>query len=365
MTPPAAGDPGWETRVRGADVPIELFDAELDDHGFAFLERSIMRALRDQTLSDEDLYPLLVRIWTGCVATFDWPRQASHVARRCATTLAAERACELGAFSAPTDRAVQMACDAVVTELGLTSRDLLAVLADNWQELSDHEMPDQRECTLLAFAQHVLLEPVTAACVLTWSVLNSVTEVPDTRQPIACDGWSPAAGDDWRDVVRAELSVLGQPDQQVPDDGDEAGLVLSYARAHVLRTTEEHGRIADSIVRTSGWPGATDLIDPLAHEAVQLALGHRADIDVESDNDDVIDTVQRRLMPGDDTLVAWIRDPAFATVIDPIGSARNGAEMLSQAADWLTWSVSRDAVEAVRATLMPPQAATGQKPAAP
>ena len=148
-----------------------------------------------------------------------------------------------------------------------------------------------------------------------------------------------------------------QADQHVPTDGDEAGLVLSYARAHVLRTTEEHGRIADSIVRTSGWPGATDLIDALAHEAVQLALGHRANIDVESDNDEVIDTVQRRLMPDDDTFIVWIRDPAFATVIDPIGSARNGAEMLSQAADWLTWSVSRDAVEAVRAMLMPPAAA--------
>ena len=96
---------------------------------------------------------------------------------------------------------------------------------------------------------------------------------------------------------------------------------------------------------------------PLAHEAVQLALGHRANIDVESDNDEVIDNIQSQIMPGDDTLVAWIRDPTFATVLDPIGSARNGAEMLTQAADWLTWSVSRDAVEAVRPMLMSPPAA--------
>ena len=54
-------------------------------------------------------------------------------------------------------------------------------------------------------------------------------------------------------------------------------------------------------------------------------------------------------MPGADALADWLRDPAFGSVIDPVGSAQTGEQMLEHAADWLTWSVSRDAVEAVRA----------------
>lgn len=127
MSTPTVGGPGWEARVRDAGVPVELFEADLNDYGFAFLEGSIMAALRDATLSDADVYPLLVRIWTGRPAATDWPPQAPELARRCATTLAGRSPCELGALNAPTDRSVQTARNAIVAELRLTPRDLEVV----------------------------------------------------------------------------------------------------------------------------------------------------------------------------------------------------------------------------------------------
>jgi hypothetical protein len=63
-------------------------------------------------------------------------------------------------------------------------------------------------------------------------------------------------------------------------------------------------------------------------------------------------------MPGADVLAGWVRDPAFGSVIDPVGAAQTGEQMLAHAADWLTWCVSRDAVETVSAML----AAGGAKP---
>jgi hypothetical protein len=177
---------------------VELFDAEISDYGFAFLEGSIMAALRDATLSDRDVYPLLVRISTGRSAAIAWPPQAPEIARRCATTLASAGPCVWGALTAPTERSVQTAGDAIVAELGLTPRDLLGVLADHWQELSPYGMPRERASTLLAFARHVLVEPAAAACVLMWSALNAQPVALEPHGcPSATDGRPAAATTGW------------------------------------------------------------------------------------------------------------------------------------------------------------------------
>ena len=98
---PAERDAGWAARVAGAGVRIDLWDTDLEDHEFVLLGATILRAARQGTLSDADLYPLLVRLWNGRLPTA-WPAGAPMVARRCATALAAQAACELeGATCAP------------------------------------------------------------------------------------------------------------------------------------------------------------------------------------------------------------------------------------------------------------------------
>jgi hypothetical protein len=189
---------------------------------------------------------------------------------------------------------------------------------------------------------------------LIWAALNPSEGPFEARRRPQPNGWSPVAGDDWSDVVRGELAVLGRPARDVPVDGDEAALLLAYARASVLRDLGGQGAVAASIVRTECSPGATDLIDALALGAVQFALERRDDIDVDAENKEVVDAIQHRIMAADDELVSWMRDPALATLIDPVGSAHTGGDLLLEAADWLTWSLTWAAVEAVRATLLSP-----------
>lgn len=193
-----------------------------------------MSAVYDRSLADDDLYPLLVRIWTGTYAAIDWPPQAPQIARRCAQALAAERPCEHGVLNAPTERSVQTARDAVVADLQPTPRDLLAVLADNWRDVEHLEGPLDQQCTLLEFAAHVLIEPVAAACALMWPGLHHTRVASEARRRPEPNRWSPVAGDDWSDVVRRELVVLRQPNQDVPEDGDDAALLLAWARANVI-----------------------------------------------------------------------------------------------------------------------------------
>ena len=355
MTASAARDPGWIARVRAADIPIELFDAETDDdYSIAWLEATILSAARQRSLSDDDLYPLLVRVWTGSYAAIDWPSEAPQIARRCATALAAEQPCELGALHLPTDQSIQTAHEAIVKDLGLTPADLLEVLADNWQHAEHLECRLDRRRTLLEFAGHVLIGPIAAACTLIWAALNPREGRFEARRRPQPNGWSPVAADAWTDVVHAELAVLGQPARDVPEDGDEAALLLAYARANVLRDLGGEGAVAASIVRTECSQGATDLVDALALGAVQFALERRDDIDVDTENEEIVDAIQHRIMAADDELVSWMRDPAFATLIDPVGSARTGGDLLLEDADWLTWSLTWAAVEAVRATLLAP-----------
>jgi hypothetical protein len=118
----------------------------------------------------------------------------------------------------------------------------------------------------------------------------------------------------------------------------------------VLRDRGDPRAVAASIVRTECSPGATDVIDALALGAVQFALQRRDDIDVDTENNEIVEAIQHR-MAADDELVSWMRDPAFATLIDPaVGSARTGDDLLLEDADWLTWSMTWAAVETVRAT---------------
>lgn len=121
-------------------------------------------------------------------------------------------------------------------------------------------------------------------------------------------------------------------------------MLLAAARAGALRTTNDVAAVASSIVRTSEWPGERCLVDGLAREAVELARRRLDDIDAATDNDDIVDALQHELKPSLETLVDWIRDPSFGTLVDHVGSS-TGIEMLQAAANWLTWSVARDALD--------------------
>ena len=69
---------------------------------------------------------------------------------------------------------------------------------------------------------------------------------------------------------------------------------------------------------------------------------------------ELVDLIQGQLLPRDEVLHGWVGDPSFGTLRDHAGSSRTGAEMLHAAADWLTWSIARAAVEAVAAMRRPP-----------
>ena len=159
------------------------------------------------------------------------------------------------------------------------------------------------------------------------------------------DGWSLDAGNQWPSVIATELARLSQPAQHIPDDVDEATMLLAAARAAALQTHNEITQIAASIVRTTAWPGDTERVLPLTTRAMDLARQHLHDIDPEADNDDLVDKIQSELLPPAHELVEWIRDASIGTIIDDAGLSRTGAEMLHQAADWLTWTVARDALD--------------------
>ncbi len=202
---------------------------------------------------------------------------------------------------------------------------------------------------MLAFARHVLLDPVAGACALLWSTLNAESGTASRIEPMRWDHWSPLRPDDWSEVVAAELARLGRPVVSAPNDGEETGELLASARAAVLQLPGGRGLVAESIVRTSGWPGETHLIDGLAATAVDLGLQRIDAVSVETENEDVIDAIEGHLMPRDGDLRDWIRVPGLGTLRHDGGAARTGAEMLEEAAGWLTWSLARASVEAVRA----------------
>jgi hypothetical protein len=125
---------------------------------------------------------------------------------------------------------------------------------------------------------------------------------------------------------RAELARLGRPAQDSPADGDEWAGLLAAARSTWLGAHDGAALVAASIVRTSGWPGETDVIDPIAAHAVDRALEHVAEIDPETDNEELVHRIQGLVLPGDDVLMRWVRDTSFGTLRDHAGSARTGAE---------------------------------------
>lgn len=250
--PPPGRDAGWAARVLEAGVRLDLFDAADDDYAFALLGITILQAVSDSALSDEDTYPLLVRFWDGQWPRVDWPRQAPAVARRCATALAQSGTCELDTLlNTPTDQSLRVTCDAVIAELGVTQTDLLTVLAEFWHEVADLEMPIDGGCSLLAFARRVLLDPLVGACALIWSTLDSAAMATGGDEAtITWDDWSPVDINDWSGVVSHELGRLGHPVQRVPGDADAAADLLASARAALLGSQDGAERVAASIVRS-------------------------------------------------------------------------------------------------------------------
>lgn len=356
MLRPPVHDVDWAVRVLEAGVCLDLFDRADDDNAFALLGVTILRAVSDSALSDEDAYPLLVRFWNGDWPRIDWPAHAPAVARRCAAALAERGTCELESLLyAPTNESLRLARDAIIADLGLTAAELLAALAEHWDEVAALEMPTDGSCSLLAFARHVLLEPLVGACAMIWSTLNAeaMSATAGSQITISWQEWSPVAIDDWVAVVAAELVRLGRPADPVPD-GDLAADLLASARAAVLGSHDGAARVAASIVRTSCWPGPIDIIDPIASAAIAGALVHVDELDPATDNDGLVDLVQGQVLPPDEDLTGWVRDTSFGTLYDHACSARTGADMLQTAADWLTWSIARAALEAAAATRRPP-----------
>jgi len=347
-----APDPAWAARVAGVGVRLELFDTLDDDYDYVDLEGPLLAAAREGSLSDEDLYPLLARFWLGRAPDLDWPTDAAGVARRCAVALAGRAAeIELRAGQ-PNDRTRRIARDAVITELGLTPGDLLGVLADHWRELGRVSVPNLHGCSLLAFGQHVLLEPVVGACVLIWSTLGSLRldRAVDASSAASTewDEWSPADEDGWTDVAREELARLGPPARRLPGDVDRCARALARARASVLRARGGRGLVAESIVRTSGWPGDRSRISPLAARAVEHACERIEDAGLLADTDRIVTWVQSCVMPDGDALIDLVRDLSFATLGNrEHGLARTGDEMLQDAAAWLAWGLADAAVDVV------------------
>jgi hypothetical protein len=348
MTADRSDTAGWLARVAAGGIDTDLLATQGGDHGWYLLQDSALAAARHATLTDDDLYLLLARLWAGEMPSIQWPARAASVMRRSATRLAARYRYETRDGFA-TDGALQLSRIAVITDLDLTPAALLAVLVDHWHELAAEEMPYGHGSSLLAFAVDTLLEPLTGACAYLWSVLDaprSPAAIPEVADPEDWRDWSILSGDDWNELVGAELTRLGRP-QPVPDDGDEAAALLASARAGDLATYRDVVRVAASIVRTSGWPGEPALTTQLAERAVSLALPRISDIDPGSENEQIVDAVQRELLPSDDVLISWARDPSFGRLND--GDSRTGDERLRDSAGWLTWSVSTAAVEAVAA----------------
>ena len=137
-----------------AGVRVDLWDGELDDYEFALLGRTILHAATDARLCDDDLYPLLVRLWAGDWPRVDWPADAPALTRRCATRLASQGSSVVDAMlCAPSAESLRAAREAIVADLNLTAGGLLCVLADHWEDLAGAEMPVDGGRNLLAFAQ--------------------------------------------------------------------------------------------------------------------------------------------------------------------------------------------------------------------
>ena len=343
MTWTQAQDQGWRVRLAAAGVRPELSGEDIhDDRKFASHLATMVRAIRAATLSDEDLYPVLAGFLPG-TQPVDWPPHAPALARRCATALASQQPCELGIRSMPTDNSIRMARDAISVELQLKPSDLLALLADHWSTLSGIKMPRSEGRSLLAFAEYVLLEPIAGACALIWSALDPPPCITFARTD-EWNEWAPLAGRDWNHAVRIELAHLGISDDTLAEHN--GGELLASARAQVLRTSAEPALIAESIVRTSGWPGQPKLIAEVANHAVSLALKQMR-ISPKSETDTIVAAIRRNMTPGPEVLTEWARDPSVGTLYDYCGDASTGAEMLEEAVSWLTWSLARSAVEVV------------------
>ncbi|MDQ3149805.1 MAG: hypothetical protein M3Q38_07790 [Chloroflexota bacterium] len=275
---------------------------------------------------------------------------APSVARRCATALSSRHACEIdGQWGSPTDWSVRMVRGAVIDELALSVDDLLAALAENWRELASLEMPINEGSSLLAFANEVLLQPLLGACLQLWLVERAPLAVgcerTDPGERDEWSEWSILSGDDWRDLVDAELIRLGHPRRAELKDGDEFAWQLADARAAHHAAQGRTAAVAASIVRTSGWPGDRALITSLAERAVDLAMPRIGDVDPDTDNDEIIEEIKAELTPSDEVLLQWLGDPSFGTLSD--GCSATGEEALRDAADWLIWRVCNDAVEFV------------------
>ena len=362
MRAEAPQDPAWVARVKAAGVPLELIDSLGDDREYFALQRAILHAAHDALLSDEDLHPLLVRNWSGYWPAVNWLPNAPALTRRCAAILASQQICEFDrTIDLPTHDSMKAVRDVIIAELGLTPTNLLTVLADHWPQLRDLEMPDEGSCSLLSFAEDVLLRPLISACVQIWIVVDQPPpHTPPASAPGSPDAWmswtGPQRNGEWRPAFGDELARQGHAVDHVPDDFEVADELLASARAARLKEHGDTTLIADSIVRICGWPDDTTILTPIARKAIQLALDRVLESHDDTDEEQLVDAIQRDLIPPDDTMLSWIRDPSVGRYEDDAGLARTGAEMIERAVDWITWDVAQQAYLVARATHRTPSA---------
>ena len=233
--------------------------------------------------------------------------------------------------------------------------ELLAVLADHWQQLARRQVPSGWQYSLLDIARQLLLEPVAGACIVLWSTLQPAAVTP-AAGPAApglsgWDTWSIDFDDDehvWIQVAGAELVRLGQPALRLVDRVHDSAVLLARARADLIRERGDLELVSASIVRTTGWPGDRAIITPLSQRALELALGHIDDMLLRvrmGGLAEIAAVVARQLMPSDDALTEWVRDPSFAR-LGRLSRRQDTAEgMRRDAAQWLNWTLAYAAVE--------------------
>ena len=102
------------------------------------------------------------------------------------------------------------------------------------------------------------------------------------------------------------------------------------------------------MARTTGWPGDRAIITQLSQRALALALGHIDDMLLRAGMGglaEIAGAVARELMPSDDVLTGWVRDPSFAR-LGRLSRRQDTAEgMRRDAAQWLNWTIAYAAVE--------------------
>ena len=190
MTQPAPPDAGWVARVAKAGVRVELFNTVDSDDYYLEFQASIVTAARTRHCPTRTC----IRCWratgSGDLPSTGHPTRPLSLGAARSLSPAGPARFELDGGQ-PSDRTRQLAEEAVIEDLQLTPRELLAVLADHWQPLARRQVPSGWQYSLLDIARQLLREPVAGACIVLWSTLQQAAVMPAAglRRPDAPAGY--------------------------------------------------------------------------------------------------------------------------------------------------------------------------------